>query len=241
MNEFIPKLIDCNHYLLWTDALHSRKLASQTKSKWDKATYVRTTILLAWTVLEIACQDSLGKPEISYSFKRKIDEAISDLNLPPLIWGNGIWQKVTQLQTLRKNIVHRFANEPDLFPDNDIADFAIEVVRDAIKSIYVHANIDFPRWVDDDADTGWPGSGVGLTDSVSVTVIKKGAQGAENPIKIYYIANGKESLSDVLAPNDDYQPYVDSILNNSTVPISEIRVIQGSNEIFHESYNIRGT
>jgi len=71
MSNFIPKFIDCNHYLLWTDALHLRKLASQTKSKWDKATYIRTTILLAWTVLEIACQDSLNKLDISYSFKRK--------------------------------------------------------------------------------------------------------------------------------------------------------------------------
>ena len=108
MNDFTPKLIDCNHYLLWTDALHLRKLASQTKSKWDKATYVRTTILLAWTVLEIACQESLRKPAISYSFKRNIDEALSEQNLSPLNWGNGIWQKVTQLQELRKNIVHRF-------------------------------------------------------------------------------------------------------------------------------------
>jgi len=66
-------------------------------------------------------------------------------------------------------------------------------------------------------------------------------QGAENPIKIYYISNGKESLSDVLAPDDDPQPYVDSILKNSNVPISEIKVIQGCDEIFHKTYNIRGT
>jgi len=37
-----------------------------------------------------------------------------------------------------------------LFPDNDMANFAIDVVRDAIKSIYGHVNIYFPKWVDDD-------------------------------------------------------------------------------------------
>ena len=33
MNEFIPKLVDSNHYQLWTDVLHARKLANQTRNK----------------------------------------------------------------------------------------------------------------------------------------------------------------------------------------------------------------
>jgi len=183
----------------------------------------------------------LNKPEICYSFKRKLNEALSDQNLSPLNWGRGTWQKVTQLQELRKNIVHRFTNESNLFPDSDIADFAICVVREAIKSIYIHTNNNFPKWVEDDTDTGWSGSSVSTSDSAYLTIIKKEAQNIENPIKIYYTANGKEHLSDVLAPDDDPQPYISNILNNSTVPISEIKVFCGSEELFHEKYNIRGT
>ncbi|MBW2165402.1 MAG: hypothetical protein JRG74_04680 [Deltaproteobacteria bacterium] len=44
MSEFYPKLVESNHYHLWTDALHDRKLTHQTSNKWDRGAYVRWTM-----------------------------------------------------------------------------------------------------------------------------------------------------------------------------------------------------
>ena len=82
------KLIEDNHYHLWTDALHARQLAHQTNNKWDRGTYVRWTIITAWTVLEIACQDALEEKNISYRFKQNLDKAIAAKSLPKLNWEN---------------------------------------------------------------------------------------------------------------------------------------------------------
>jgi len=244
MSEYIPKLIEGNHYLLWTDALHSRALAKQAGNKWDKAAYVRWTILMSWTVLEIACQDALENPKISYRFQKNIKHTLTEKNLGSLDWGSGTWQKVTQLQALRKNIVHRFADESDLFPDEEIADFAISVVREAVKYIYPHANKDTPAWIEDDSDKGWSGSqgsGAVVSDEATLTVVKKGAQDAENPIKVYFTCNGRESLSDVLPPDYDWLSIVEEIPSNANAPISHIKVVRGDEILHEESFNIRGT
>jgi hypothetical protein len=35
------KLIENNHYHIWTDALHARALAHEASNRWDRGTYVR--------------------------------------------------------------------------------------------------------------------------------------------------------------------------------------------------------
>ena len=92
------KIIDSPHYHIWTDALHARALAHQAKNKWDRGTYVRWVVTTAWTALEIACQDALNQPSISYSFKKNLDEAIAQQNFKKIVWGSGIWQRVTALR-----------------------------------------------------------------------------------------------------------------------------------------------
>lgn len=244
MSEYIPKLIDGNHYLLWIDALHSRALAKQAVNKWDKAAYVRWTILMSWTVLELACQDSLENPKISYSFQKTIKQTLNEKNLPSLDWGVKTWQKVIQLQELRKNIAHRFADESDLFPDEEIADFAILVVREAVKSIYEKAKKNAPAWIEDDSDKGWSGrrgSGAIISCEATLTVVRKGAQDAGNPIKVYFTCNERESLSDVLPPDYDYFKIVEDILSNADQPISHIKVVRGEEMLYEKSFNTRGS
>jgi len=59
--------------------------------------------MTSWIALEIACQDALGNPKISYSFKKNLNKAIEDKSLSKLDWSKGIWQQVIALQELRKN------------------------------------------------------------------------------------------------------------------------------------------
>jgi len=150
----VTKLVESNHYHVWTDALHARQLSTETSNRWDRGTYVRWTILTAWIALEISCQDALEDDSISYSFKKNVDNAIKLKKLPPLDWGKGIWQEVITVQDLRKDVVHRFPSESNVFPDDSVAETTIKVIRNAIKDIYKHCGKDYPKWVEDDCDEG---------------------------------------------------------------------------------------
>ena len=243
MVDYIPKVIESNHYHLWTDVLHARKLSKQARNKWDCASYVRWAIISSWIVLEIACQDALDEPNISYSFRKNLDESIQRNELPALNWGSGIWQKVNNLQEKRKNIIHRFQSENNLFPDITDADEAINVVREAFKGIYRHANKSFPLWIEDNDDRGWDGrvSG-GLHISTSFELFKSGAKEEDRTsIKVYYVTNGKEKLSEVLPMNSDYNEAINNILYKSPVLISRVFVKQNNQIIFNKEFNTRGT
>ena len=130
------KLIKNNHYHIWTDALHARALSHETNNRWDRGSYVRWTIMTSWIALEIACQDALEDPKISYSFRKNLNKAIEGKSLSKLDWSKGLWRQVLTLQELRKNCVHRFSQESDLFPDVSVADEAINTARKAITEIY---------------------------------------------------------------------------------------------------------
>jgi hypothetical protein len=240
MSEFYPKLIESNHYHLWTDVLHARKLAHQTSNKWDRGAYVRWVVMISWTVLEIACQEALNDSSISYSFKKNLDKALSNQNLKPLDWGQGIWQQVTQLQEIRKNCVHRFATETDLFPDTTVVDQAIETVRTAVKDIFSHVGKVHPSWIADDTDKGWESAGVRA--KFDVTVIRGGLN-PDDPeaIKIAYVHGGKEHIEEILPPQTDYEPVVGTLLKNIRVPISMIRVYKGDHVVYEQKLNMRDT
>lgn len=196
--------------------------------------------MIAWTVLEIACQEVLGDPSISYSFRKNLDNALKNQRKKPINWSQGIWQQVTRLQDIRKNYVHRFASESDLFPNIEIADEAIETVRAAVEDIFDHLGKEAPKWIDDNTDRGW--DSIGLRDSAHLTVIRAGAR-EDDPkvIKVAYVQDGKEHISELLPPGTDYGPIVDNLMKNIRVPISMIRVYQGNNVVFECELNIRGT
>lgn len=239
MDKSFPKIVDNNHYHLWTDALHARALAHQATNKWDCASYVRWTLTTAWTVLEIACQDALEEPEISYSFKKKLNCAIEQKSLPPLNWGEGIWQAVLNVQELRKNCVHRFISEVDLFPEAILADQVISVVRDAIKTIYIHSEKSFPAWVEDDNDRGWSKKG---SISCHAMVIRSGVdQSNLNNIRITYVHDGEEKVSEMLSPETDPSSYIEDLINGTNVPITMIRVYRGDQLISERPLLMRGS
>jgi len=233
------KLVEDAHYHLWTDALHARALAHEARNKWDRGTYVRWAIITSWTVLEVACQEALDDPTISYRFKPNLNEAIRLKGLPVLSWGAGIWQAVSGLQEARKGLVHKFTSQADLFPGPEMADFAIEVAREAVLSIFQHVGRPAPAWICDNEDRGWEGR-----PSFAVPMMQHGGADPEDPeaVRVAIVLYGKEFLTDVLPPDGDPEPYIHNLLNsaNLRLPFSEVRVYKGAQLLKTVPTHMRG-
>jgi hypothetical protein len=235
-----PALVDSTQCHLWTDALHVRELARQASNRWDRGTYVRLTVVLCWTALEIACQDALGAPDIGYRFKENLDAAITARGLAALDWSQGVWQRVRQLQDLRKSYVHKFATLAEMFPEADVADRAVSVVREGIKTIYAHAGMQSPGWPDLDHGNGWSGDG-GLSDSCTATLITAGTSlNDPTAVRIYLVRNGVEELSSVHPAGTDYAPEVIRLVQAVNVPINAVRVYEGTSLVRELLVSMRG-
>lgn len=238
------KLVENNHYHIWTDALHARALSHQANNRWDRGTYIRWTLMTAWIALEIACQDALKEPKISYRFKEHLNKALEEKSLSKLDWSQGVWQQVIALQELRKNCVHRFSLESDLFPDVSVADKAILMVRQAITAIYNHVGENAPSWINDDMDQGWANKG-GFSFFGNIYTTPPGVdENAPDTIKVTYIYKDKECIRDVLPAETDPSPHVVRLIETIGLPISGIKVYRGQ-EVFQEIQfpmdKIRGT
>ena len=238
------KLIENNHYHVWTDALHARALSHEASNRWDCGTYVRWTLMTAWIALEIACQDALKESKISYSFKDNLNKAIKEKALSKLDWGQGTWQQVLALQKLRKNCVHRFSLESDLFPDASVADNAIAIARQAITTIYKHVGENAPPWINDDTDQGWANKGGFNLFANAYTTPSGVDENAPETIKVTYTYKDNECIRDVLPAETDPNPYVDRLIETIGLPISGIKVYRGKEviqEIQFPMDKIRGT
>lgn len=242
MSTSSPKLVDNPHYHLWTDTLHIRKLAHQAQNKWDRGTYVRLTYINAWTVLEIACQLALEDSNISYSFKKNLDNAIKNKSLPQLDWSQGIWQRVSEVQEVRKGYVHRFISETNLFPEATLADNAIEVIREAIQAIYNHVRKTPPEWVEDNEDRGWHNA-PGISPGIGIPTLysKNADENDPNAVKITIIREGIEDKQYLEPPGTDPEPFIKRILDNPVSPISAIRVYRGDKLIEERTIPMRGS
>lgn len=221
-----PLLVDSTQCHLWTDALHIRQLAREAANRWDRGTYVRLCVVLTWTALELGCQDALGVPEIGYRFKDDLDRAVAGRQLPPLDWSRGVWQAVRRIQEMRKAFVHRFASLADMFPEAVVADDAIAVVRAAIASIFDHASVARPVWIEFDHSHGWAGQS-GASFSASATLITGGVL-PDDPtaVKICFVANDIEHVSSIHPQGFDYTNEVKSLVGAMNIPITAVRVYE---------------
>jgi len=145
-----------------------------------------------------------------------------------------------KLQNTRKNFVHRFIAEKDLFPNFSVADEAIKIVREAIKGIYSHAGKTSPNWIDDDYDRGWSKKS-GFQTRAYLTKKHGGVdENGENTIKVAFVDNHGEHVSDILPPEKDYQLCIDELITNFLEPISTIRIYKGKELIEERKYTMRG-
>jgi len=236
--DFVPKVVDNNHYHLWTDALHARALAHQTTNKWDCGSYVRWTVAVGWTVMEMACQDALQDDDISYRFRENLDRAVKAQGLRPIDWGSGTWQRVAGLRKTRKDLMHSFASLSDMFPGSEIADEAISVVRAGVLAVYDMAGRKKPLWINDDDDPGWPTRG----SAAHASVLRAGVS-ADDPlaIRVSYVCDGHEYEHEVMPPDADFEPVIYALLRTTIVPISRVNVRRGEELIHTVDVNMRGT
>jgi hypothetical protein len=99
-------------------------------------------------------------------------------------------------------------------------------VREAIKDIYSVAGKTSPNWADDDYDRGW--SNKGFQDHIYITKKHGGVdENGENTIKVAFVDNHGEHVSDILPPEKDYQLCIDELITNFLEPISTIRIYKG--------------
>jgi hypothetical protein len=233
-----PKIVESSHYHIWTDALHSRELARQAVNRWDRGTYVRWSITTGWTALEMACEQALETTGIGRRFKDNLNEAIQAKKLPPLNWGIGVWQELLEVHKLRKNFVHINLDQEKLFPETVDAEKSLRTLRNAIKEIFVHAGKNPPEWVEDDQDRGWD---TGKKSFINLTVTRAGAN-INDPacFKVAYIHKDKECITEILPPNADYMPVVETLLKNIKMPITSIIVYRGNEIVFKRELKMRG-
>ncbi len=238
MNPVLVESIQCH---LWTDALHVRQLAREAANRWDRGTYVRLCVVLAWTALELGCQEALCAPEIGYRFKDNLDRAVAAKSLPPLEWSQGVWQEVRRIQEIRKAFVHKFASLADMFPESAVADDAIAVVRAAIASIFDHAAVASPDWIEFDHSHGWAGRS-GASDVVYATAITGGVS-PDDPIavRICYVADQVERISGIHPPGFDYTSEVERLVRAIRIPITAIRVYVGQTLVSEMLVHVRGS
>jgi hypothetical protein len=234
-----PAIVDSTQCHLWTDALHARQLAREALNKWDRGTYVRMCIMTVWTALETSYQDILDDVKIGYSFKSDVDQAVARKLLPRLDWSQGVFQDVRTLQELRKSYVHRFLSLSDMFPAADIANNAINTVRDAIKALCQHANKPLPNWLAIDDSKGWQNR-----SSYLLSTLVTGHEGVTlddpNAVRIFTVIDGHETLTTVLPSGVDPGKYIDELLQNIRIPINGVRVYDSGILIRDLFVNMRG-
>ncbi len=233
-----PKIVESSHYHIWTDALHARELARQAVNRWDRGTYVRWAITTGWTALEMACEQALETNGIGRRFKENLNVAINNKGLPPLNWGVGVWQKILYVQSLRKEFVHINFDQENLFPETEDANRSIDILRSAIKEIFLLSGKNPPEWIEDDQDRGWD---TGRKSFASATAIRTGLN-IDNPFccNVVYIHKDKEYINETLPPEADYMQAVEVLLQNIKIPITAVKVYSGNKVVFERELKMRG-
>ena len=234
-------LVDSTQCHLWTDALHVRQLAREAVNRWDRGTYVRLSVVLGWTALELGCQDALQDQRIGYSFKDNLDRAVDAKGLPALDWSQGIWQDVRRLQEIRKAFVHKFATLAEMFPESTVAEDAIAVARRGIAAIFDHASRLRPGWIEFDQSHGWAGRS-GALDTMHACVIVGGTS-PDDPaaIRVAYVADEVEHVSGIYPAGFDYTTEIQRLLTAVNVPIQALRVYAGQTLIHEALVHMRGS
>lgn len=225
------KVIDSIQYHVWSDALHARQLARETKSSWDRGAYVRWAIQTAWSAFENVCTDALAVTGLGMRFRERLDKAVATKGLQPVNWGQGIWQQVLQVYGVRKEFVHVVPSisQARLMTPLAEAERAIAVLRDAIKAVSDMVGLPHPAWVSDDADRGWHGARGGLGITGEAYVVRAGARedDSEN-VRITFVLRGQEHLNEIAPPDTPHGPLLDRLLSSLNIPVEAVRAYRGS-------------
>jgi hypothetical protein len=220
----VAKIVTTSEYHLWTDALHARALANQTKNVWDRGAYVRWSVNTAWTCFETACSDAFGVSGLGMRFRDTLDDHLKLVGHPAIDWSHGIWQQVLAVYKIRKSYTHVNLPQKDLLAPASVAETAIRVLRDAIKAAYLHTAKLAPHWVDDDRDSGWTSHETFGYATLSLTTAKPDDATA---VRIAHVREGHEYTDFTLPTGTDPEPLIAQLIANTNVPISAVRIYDG--------------
>jgi hypothetical protein len=175
-------------------------------------------------------------------FRERFDEALVAKGVPPVDWGQGIWQQVWQVYGVRKEFVHvvpGFSHAKLMTPLQE-AERALAVLRDGIRAVSDLAGLPHPPWVRDDADPGWQGAHGGFGGTGEAYVLRPGAR-EEDPenVRITYVLRGQEHLNEIAAPGTAHGPLLDKLLGSLNVPVEAVRAYRGSDLLEERKTNMR--
>lgn len=144
--------IDDTTKLIWSDALHYAWLAKNTPDRWDSSAYGRSVLVNGWIVIENLVAAASGCQDIGYSFKKKLDDHITEHKQTPVTWGSGWGQMALELIEERKAIIHKTSLRKmgDLFVEPRHTNEIIEKIRSVLDGIALHWSLEiYPWWRDD--------------------------------------------------------------------------------------------
>jgi len=190
--------------------------------------------------LEVACQEVLGVSGLGRRFKENLDQALRNKKLKKIAWGVGLWQRVSRLQSIRTDFVHRNPTQDILFAETILAEETIEIVRAAINDIYSRAGKPPPAWVQDDHDPGWSAS-TEATFSATLTGIHAGAdKDGPDTIRVCYVVNGIEHTHTLHPPGTDPAPFLAELEASLNVPAQALRAYRGEELLVERTLTMRG-
>lgn len=238
-NEILAtRSVESSEYHVWTDALHARELARQTPDRWDRGSYVRWSITSAWTAFEMACALAVGASAVGKRFKDELNGALEGRGVR-LDWGSGIWQRVSEVQQLRIDYAHRHLPQARLFAETTEAERVIVHLRRALHDLYQQLGEPSPPWIDVDTSAGWEGPPRAIA---SATVLRQGAREDDpNAIRVVYVYRGKETVSEVLPADGDWQSVMRQLIETVVIPISTVRAYRGAELIREVALHPRGS
>lgn len=223
------KVIDSIQYHVWSDALHARELARQTSSDFDRGAYVRWCIQTAWTAFENICTDALSAQGLGMRFKERFDEALDSAGIAKVNWGGGIWQKLLEVYSVRKEFTHVVPSisQTRLLTPLAEAEKAIAVLRDGIKAVADLVGHPHPVWVSDDGDPGWRGGRKG--SGAHALVVNAGvSEDDPDAVRIAYVLGGKEYVTEIAPPGTPHSPILDRLLQSFNIPVELVRAYRGA-------------
>jgi hypothetical protein len=234
------KIVNDAHYHIWSDALHLRQLAREATNKWDRSTYVRAAVVMAWTAFETVLAEALNANRIGGNFRQNVDNAIQANGLAMLDWGQSIWQSVDQLNNFRVDYVHRTAKGADLFPDVSVADDALQIIRNALVDVYSKAGKTSPSWTADDADRGWVGRGKSGTFARGCAIHGGVDPNGSDTIRVAYVDRSGEHICAYHPPDSNAHELAAELQKNLHEPVSAIRIYRGAIIELDVSVRMRG-
>lgn len=229
---------DDPHFHLWTDALHAKALAHQSKNDWNRGTYVRWCIITTSIVFEMMCSQAL-KIRITRDLKGTVNNELKRKGLELISWEKGIWKEMSDCIDLRNEYIHRNTSQKILFPELVKSDIVINAVKDAAEHLFMLVGKSFPQWFQVVDDKGWE---EGQNAMCHASAIIAGAdQASPTTLRIAYVWNNLEKNAYYLPQDSNYMTYLESLMNNVNVAVSGFKVYQGDNLIYHKDVNMRGT